>query len=132
MPNTAIDALKKAARGLVYTSETDEPVNPFAWKDDGGPITGEKVVQLSHSDPKAKVAEVPLDDFFATQAADDEGQDEEAKASAGKFQALRQMMGDHLSDVKAFRVGEVNVRYFVVGRTKGGDLAGISAKAVET
>jgi hypothetical protein len=34
--------------------------------------------------------------------------------------------------VKAFRVGEPNVRYYVAGKTKGGDWAGVWTKAVET
>ena len=132
MPNSDLDALKKAAQGLAYTSETDEPLHPFTWKDDGGPLTGAKVLQLGHSDPDAKVEEIPLDDFFATQTAGYEGQSEGEKKDVEKFTNLRKVISGQLSDVKAYRVGEVNVRYFVVGRTKGGELAGVWTKAVET
>jgi hypothetical protein len=34
--------------------------------------------------------------------------------------------------VKVFKVGQVNVYYYVVGKSKQGERAGVSAKAVET
>ena len=117
MPDSAINELKKASEGLSYVSESDSPVHTFTWKAVEGPLTAQKVLEITKTDPGSKVREVPLDDFFATQ----EG-----------YQALRKVIDNHLTDVKAFRVGEVNVRYYVVGKSGRGDLVGVSAEAVET
>lgn len=119
MPDTAISELKKAAKGITYVSETDSPVRAFNWKDDGDSLTAEKVLELSKADPSSKVEEVTPDDFFSTQ-------------DEGEYASLRQAIGDHLGEVRAFRVGDVNVSYYVVGKTKQGEWAGVWAKAVET
>jgi len=126
------DELKRAIEGLIYTSETDAPLNSFRWKGGGGSLTCEKLVELSKTDPNTKVEQASLDDFFSTQTESYDGQSEEEKETVEKFKDLRTLISEQLSDVKAFRVGEVKVRYYIVGRTKEGDWAGIWTEAVET
>jgi hypothetical protein len=91
-----------------------------------------KVLELSGSAPGTKIAEVPLDAIFSTQTEGDEGQGEEERDRVERFKGLRALITDRPADVRAFRVGEVNVRYYVVGRTTQGDWAGIWTEAVET
>ena len=129
---TMSNELKSAAEGLLYSSETDAPLYTFTWKDGGGPLTGEKLLELSNSDPKAKVKEASLEDFFSTQTESCDGQSEDERQSVERFKALQNLISAQLSDVKAFRVGEVKVRYYVVGKTKAGDWTGIWTEAVET
>lgn len=132
MPNTTVDELMKASKGLVYTSETDAPLRTFTWRGDGGPLTAERFRELSKTVPETPVKEVTLDDFFSTQTGGYEGQSEEEEQSVERFKNLRQVIIDALSDVKVLRVGDVNIHYYVVGKTKGGDWAGVWTKAVET
>src|SRR5437763_109915 len=132
MPDPELDALKAAVKGLVFRSETDEPLHPFVWKGDGGPLTGEKVLRLGKLHPKTEVEDVGLDDVLGTQTEGYEGQTEAEKKNVEGFKDLVKVLKGKLADVRAFRVGEPNVRYFIVGRTKGGDWAGVWTKAVET
>ena len=41
-----LDTLRKAAKGLTYTSETDAPLEPFAWEG-GGRLTATRVRELA-------------------------------------------------------------------------------------
>ncbi len=41
MPNSAINALKRATKGLVFMSETDALFRTFTWKDGEGPLTAQ-------------------------------------------------------------------------------------------
>ena len=125
MPNTAISALKKAVEGLLYTSETDEPLHTCSWKGGGGSPHRREAARTHWSDPSDKVEEASLDDFFSTQTEGYEGQGDEEKDKARKFKDLLDAIKAHLSHIKAFRVGDVNVRYYVVGETKQGEWAGI-------
>ena len=58
-----LDALKKASKGLTYTSETDAPLEPFAWEG-GGRLTAGKVRELAGVDKGTAVEQTTLADFF--------------------------------------------------------------------
>ena len=45
---------------------------------------------------------------------------------------LAKVIEENLSDVRVFKVGEVNIDVYIVGRTKQGDWVGLHTKAVET
>ena len=131
MPDTTIDALKQATKGLTYQSESDAPFKTFVWKD-GGRLTKQKVLELSGHKPGTPVEEVKVDDFFAdlTEGQDWHGADE--KKTAERYQNLLQTIKDNLSGAKVYKVGEVNVDIYIVGKTQAGDWAGVQTKAVET
>jgi len=121
----AVSALKEATKGLLYLSETDEPFRRFEWKGGAGPPTAKKVLELAKDDAGAEIQELALDEFLGDYA---EGDDE----NATKYQNLLKVLREHLSDIRVFKVGRVNLDVYVVGRTKEGDWAGVQTKAVET
>jgi len=127
----AVAALKRSTKGLLYMSESDEPFETVTWKDAKGPLTREKLLVLSGHDPGTKIEEVDLDEFFRDLLeADDD--DDEARKSAAKYKALIKTIKDNLDDPKVFRVGEVEVEIYIVGRTQNRDWAGLKTTATET
>jgi Nuclease A inhibitor-like protein len=42
-----LDALRRASKGLLYTSETDAPLEPFVWKGAGDKLTEAQVLKLA-------------------------------------------------------------------------------------
>ena len=60
-----LDALRAASKGLVYTSETDAPLEPFIWKG-ADPLTDDKVRELAGADDDETVEQTTLDKFFHT------------------------------------------------------------------
>ena len=106
-------------------SETDEPFQSFTWKGAEGPLTDKKVLELSKHASDTTIEEMTLDEFLGDYA---EGEDEDAK----KYKNLLKVINEQLSDVRVFKVGQVNIDVYIVGRTNQGDWVGLHTKAVET
>ncbi len=120
--DSVLDALKKASKGLLFPSETDAPLEPFAWPD-GAALTPERVLQLSGTRAGTAVEQTTLADLFVTVPKEDRA----------KFDALRKTLESQLSGITVYRVGdEPEKDVYIVGRTKDGQLAGLKTTVVET
>ena len=118
----ALDALKKASKGLRMPSESDAPFTPFVWEG-GGDLTPERVLQLAHQPKGTPVEEDTLYDLFRTIPSED----------LPRFQALKKAIQEQLSGVKVYKVGDEAERdVYIVGKTKEGQLAGLKTSVVET
>jgi hypothetical protein len=60
--NPTLDALKKAAKGLQYTSETEADLEPFVWP--GGKLDNKTVLSQAGAEAGTAVEEESLDDFL--------------------------------------------------------------------
>ena len=119
----AVEALRKAARGLLLPSETDAPLKPFLWEGAGGKLSKDRVRELAGAGEDASVEETSLDDLFET--VPDEDRPNFEKLSA----AIRQQ----LSGVKVYKLGDEAERdVYVVGKTQDGQWAGLKTRVVET
>ena len=54
-----LDALKQASKGLLFPSESEAPLEPFAWKD-GGALTHERLLELAGAEEGTSVKETDL------------------------------------------------------------------------
>jgi hypothetical protein len=50
----------------------------------------------------------------------------------GSFLPLFAVLADRLTGVSAFKVGEVNIDVYIVGRAADGQVAGVKTQVVET
>ncbi len=138
-----LDSLREASKGLLFMSESDRPVKPLLWKADGdttksGPISEDALKKDAKIPDGATIKPLTVEEFFkpATEKQDWFGPDE--TASADKFQALVDFMQKNLTDTKVFRVENSHpddkslIDVYVVGKTTGGDWAGVSTQLVET
>jgi histidine triad (HIT) family protein len=115
-------ALKKAARGLRYTSETDAPLKPFLWED-GNPLTEDHLRQLAGAEDGAAVEAETLDDFFRAVPPEDKA----------KFDQLAAVLKEQLSGIKVYKIGdEAEKEAYIVGKTSTGQWAGLQTTVVET
>jgi hypothetical protein len=115
-----LESLKKATQGLLYPSESDEPFEPFLWK----PTTNDPAKEVAaHSKPGAKIREQSVNDFFAALATAED---------AERYAALRRELESKLKDLRVFRVGEIEVAVYLIGKAPTGDWAGVSTTSVET
>ena len=53
-------------------------------------------------------------------------------AECKRYQALVNLLKTHLTDIKVYRVGEVEVNCYILGQTESGNIAGLSTISVET
>ena len=123
--------LRKATKGLLFLSESDVPLQAFAWK---GITIDSAATLLKHlkKDVATPVKEVPLVAFFAPMTTPRSGDDDAAKADQARFSALVARLSA-LTNCRVFRLGngpEIDV--YVVGQTPDGSAAGVRTKLTET
>ncbi len=117
-----LDTLRAASKGLVFTSETDAPLEPFAWAESGA-FSDSRLRQLAGADPDEAVEQTTLDRFFHTVPSEDKK----------KFQKLAQTLQHQLSDIRVYKVGdEAEQTAYIVGKTNDGRWAGLKTTIVET
>src|SRR5215831_15407000 len=120
--NSTLDVLKKAVKGLQYTSETESPLEPFLWED-GDKLTDARLLELAGEEKGTTVEQESLVDFFHAVPPEDKE----------KFDKLAQTIKEQLSGVKVYKVGdEAEKAAYVVGKTKDGQWAGLKTSVVET
>lgn len=120
--NPVLAALEKAAKGLVYTSESEDKLETFLWED-GGKLTPKHLLELAGAESGSKVEESTLDDFFHAVPPEDKP----------KFDKLAGVIGEQLTGVKVYKIGdEAEKEAYVVGKTSDGNWAGLKTTVVET
>ena len=119
-PPAVPKAIKDAAKELSFPSETDAPVEAFAWP--AGPVTAAGVLAATGSPARMNVKELSAANFFRSLPAD----------LRGDYFPLLLAIIDHLSGVKVFKLGEITIHVYVVGTTADGYRAGVKTTVVET
>jgi hypothetical protein len=123
MPKDAVlDTLKKASKGLVFVSETDAELEPFAWPN-GNALTPDRLLQQVGAPKGTAVEQTMLANFFRAVPSEDKA----------KFQALTKTLQEQLSGIKVYKVGdEAEKAVYIVGKTTDGRWAGLKTTVVET
>ena len=127
----AMKALEVASKGLLYSSESDEPFTVFKWKAEDE-LTKEMVLKRARKAAKTPVEEVSLQDFFADLTEEQDWHGDEEKAAVQRYKKLQEVIQKTLSDAKVFKVGQRKLSVFLVGKTDEGDWVGLKTTAVET
>lgn len=135
MPTDAvITALRTAAKGLTYQSESDAPFEPFKWakNDVGGFLSKAKVSELVNSKHEGQIEEQPVEDFFAPLIKSQKWHRDEERMAVDRYKALLSSFQANLTDLRVFKVGGVEKAVYVVGKANSGDWIGLKTTAVET
>jgi Nuclease A inhibitor-like protein len=124
-------AIKSACEGLIYISETDSPVEAFA-AEVASEISGKSILSGAGLPPETPIAESSFDDLFARLTAERDWYGDVEKARAKKFLELKGLLEENLSGLKVFRAGHIQITIFAVGADAGGNILGVTTRAVET
>lgn len=124
-----IDQLKSASESLLWLSESDYPFEVIYWEnvDD---IKSKLLEVTDCSDKKIEVRE--LDRFFKRATEEEDWYNNEEMAECKRYQELVKLLQNHLKDIKVYRVGEVEVNCYILGKTESNAIAGLSTISVET
>jgi hypothetical protein len=123
-------SLSDACRGLVFISETDAEIVPFA----AGEVrsrTTESYLEALHIDGK-NIEEASFDNFFARLTAEKDWHRAPDKKRVRQFSKLQKVLEKELEDLRVLRVGRIRIDIYVVGVTGNGRLVGVKTKAIET
>lgn len=121
--------LTGAAAGLLLMSESDHPLEVIRW---GAEPTAEFLRGLTGHGPSAPVEERSPAEFFRAPTSEPEWKTGAELETARRFQSLRRLLEENLEGLKVYRVGEIDMPVYVVGRTPAGSWVGLRTRVVET
>jgi hypothetical protein len=128
-----IAALKENSKGLLFPSESDYPFEPFLWEGkSGAKLPPENLLARKGYPPNTPVKTLTLARFFQPATKEEAWHNAEERKTAQRFQGLVKTLKQYLKSITVFKVGTITVDVYIVGKTKTGDLAGLSTKVVET
>lgn len=123
--------IEKACGGLVYISEIDADIEPFAGSE-ADRVDSDTASKYAGKQAAAPIEERDFEEFFRRLTTVREWHGDAEIEKAKKFQVLYELLREDLRQIKVFRVGRVRLDIFVVGLDKYGSVAGVKTRAVET
>lgn len=128
-----LETLRQASEGLLWMSESDYPFEPVFWGAESIPEPSPTALlaQTGHA-ADASVQTVELDTFFQWATQEQDWHSGADRAIARRYQTLLETLKQHLHDVTVYRIGEVAIDIYILGKTATGDVAGLATKAIET
>lgn len=133
----AIDSLERVVEGLTWMSESDYPfkvsqIDVGLLPDRPNLLAPKELLQLMGNDADAFVEEIGIKNFFASAIQSQDWHGEADRQRVQRFQTLLQWIEQHLSDVKVYRVGTIEIDVYIIGKTESGTWISLSTKAIET
>ena len=125
-----IDRLTQATVNLLWSSESDYPFELVTWIS-GTELTAVALFQ-GLDDADLEIESMTLTDLFKPVLVVEDWYEAAELAQIDRYTNLLQAIESSLADVQVFRVGEVEIAIYVVGRTSAGDIVGLKTHVVET
>jgi hypothetical protein len=110
-----MERLSQAAAGLLFMSESDYPLELIQWDSPTEP-TADFVRNVAGKSKDCPVQQLEVEQFL----------------NSGRYQRLLLALQHELSDLRAYKVGRINMPVYVVGRSSEGSWLGLSTRVVET
>lgn len=110
-----LQQLANATAGLLFMSESDYPFELIHWEG-AAEITPDFLRKVSGESNDSPVQQIEIEDFLAS----------------GLYQPILLLLRSQLSDVKAYKVGRINMPVYLVGRSSDGSWLGVSTRVVQT
>jgi hypothetical protein len=126
-----IEKLQQASADLLWFSESEYPFEVIQWEK-GLEITPATAIGCSGSDPEIAIEMMSLADFFAPALQVQDWYDEAELADVRRFEELYRTIESNLEQVQVFRLGEIEITVYILGKTPDGDVVGLKTLVVET
>ncbi|MEB3827811.1 nuclease A inhibitor family protein [Phormidium sp. CCY1219] len=124
------EKLAELTDGLLWMSEADYPWNVVSW--DKPTVSPAELIQAAGREPTASIQQKNPDDFFQRAVTEKEWQDASERERVRRYRELVHFLKNNLADLTVYRIGEVEIDTFVIGKTPSGTVAGIATTVVET
>ena len=117
------------SEGLLFMSETDAPLTYYELSPEKSqewpPSTGGQFLQLIGEDPETHVEKLAPEKFFGDLRPGNENREDQVAA-------LQKAMTGELRNLEGFRVGEIQIKIYVLGKDDSGRVVGLQTLSVET
>ena len=125
-----IDRLKQATTDLLWSSESDYPFEIVSW---------ELGIELTPSDLFSNIYDtdlaiesITLTELFEPVLTIEDWYEQAELDLVDRYTNLLDSIDNNLSEVQVFRVGEVEIDVYIIGKTPTGDIVGLKTRSVET
>jgi Nuclease A inhibitor-like protein len=133
-----IDLLTTATTDLLWSSESDYPFEIVTWPQ-GTELTptalfgkSPAAVGVQPTVGNRQIETMTVTDLFASVLTIEDWYEAEELAQVNRYTDLLHAIESNLVDPQVFRVGEVEIAIYIVGKTPDGDLVGLKTHVVET
>ncbi len=125
-----IDRLKQSTTDLLWSSESDYPFEIVSW---------ELGIELTPSDLFSNIYDtdlaidsIALTDLFEPVLTIEDWYKQTELDLVDRYTNLLDSINTNLAEVQVFRVGEVEIDIYIIGKTPTGDIIGLKTRSVET
>jgi hypothetical protein len=128
-----VPSLKSAVRGLLYRSEVDYPIEVVWWpRQEVKELDTKALLRYEKYPHGTRVETVNFDFFFGVPTTSQEWHNANERKEVKRYQQLVKLLKENLSDLRVFKVGDIQVDIYVGGRSDTGDWVGLYTNSVET
>ena len=110
-----VEELTRLSARLVLVSESDYPLTIINWPGEIE-VNADYLRGLTDESRECSVEQMSLEQLFAD----------------GRFEGLTNSLRRHLQNVKAYKVGTINMPVYIVGKGPEGNWLGVSSRIVQT
>ena len=125
-----IDRLKQATKDLLWSSESDYPFEIVTWEP-GIELTPTDLFSNIY-DTDLAVESTALTDLFEPVLTIEDWYEQAELELVDRYTNLLDSINTNLAEVQVFRVGEVEINIYIIGKTPTGDIVGLKTLSVET
>ena len=125
-----IDRLQQATADLLWGSESDFPFELITWER-GVEITPTALFKELAA-PNISIEVLTLADFFAPALIVEDWYEESELATVDRYTNLVHELESNLTEIQVFRLGEIEIAVYIIGKTPDRDLIGLKTHLVET
>ena len=125
-----IDRLKQATTDLLWSSESDYPFEVVTWEL-GTELTSSDLFSNIY-DTDLAIESITLTDLFEPVLMIEDWYEQTELDLVDRYTTLLDSIGNDLSEVQVFRVGEVEIDIYIIGKTPTGEIVGLKTRSVET
>jgi hypothetical protein len=121
--------VEKLTEGLLYMSESDAPLKYFELGEEAArqwpPQTAELFLEMIGEEPNIPMQDSPPEKFFEELLGGNEEREDQVEA-------LRKTIMTELENVRLYRVGEIEIEIYLLGKDGSGKVCGLQTLSVET
>ena len=126
-----LQMLREATDGLLFMSESDYPFELVS----RGPmdeVTPDYLCREAGAAPGLPVQVMSLEQFFERAMSEPEWKGEQELVIARRYQTLVRLLEENLDELRVYKIGEINIPVYILGRSSSGNWLGLSTRVVET
>jgi Nuclease A inhibitor-like protein len=132
-PEDLVEQVAAAVAALSWMSETDAPFEVLHWTGTTPDnLPPEQVCAQANLPLETPLETLALEEFLAPATQAQPWHTVEEASMTSQFQALQDLLEQHLTQIQVYRLGTTELEIYIVGQIQGSDWLVLHTTAVET